>query len=64
MEMPLEQQTPNTSPVHKASDELVRLIRKLRWIGMEEEALGLQKELTRRRAAAADSVLATTAETD
>jgi hypothetical protein len=31
---------------------------------MEEEARGLQTELERRHATAADSVLATTAETD
>jgi hypothetical protein len=31
---------------------------------MKEEAQGLQNELKRRRAAAADSVLATAAETD
>jgi hypothetical protein len=43
---------------------LVMLIRKLRWLGMEEEAQGLQNELGRRRATAADSVLATAAETD
>ena len=43
---------------------LVMLIRKLRWLGMEEEAQGLENELKRRRAAAADNVLATAAETD
>lgn len=59
-----QQQPPDTSTVHRASNELVKLIRKLRWIGMEEEAHGLQKELTRRRATAADSVLATPSETD
>jgi hypothetical protein len=37
---------------------------RLRWLGMEEEAQGLQNELGRRRATAADSVLATAAETD
>ncbi len=66
MEVRLEQQQkpPDTSLVHKASNELIKLIRKLRWMGMEEEAKGLQTELTRRRAAAADSVLAAPAETD
>src|SRR6185312_16523480 len=34
------------------------LIRKLRWLGMEEEAQGLENELKRRRAAAADNVRA------
>jgi len=48
----------------RASNELVKLIRKLRWLGMEEEAQDLEDELRRRHAAAADSVLATAAETD
>jgi hypothetical protein len=64
MDVRLEQQSPSdTSLAHKASNELIELIRKLRWVGMEEEAKGLQKELTR-RATAGDSVLATPAETD
>ncbi len=46
------------------SNELIKRIRKLRWIGMEEEAQGLQKELERRRATAVDTVLATPRETD
>jgi hypothetical protein len=64
MAMPLEQQAPDASAVHKASNELVKLIRKLRWIGLDEKAQGLESELARRRTTAADSVLATTAETD
>jgi hypothetical protein len=56
--------TPDTSSTHKAPNELIKLIRKLRWMGMEEEAKGLQQELTRRHATTADSVLATPAETD
>jgi hypothetical protein len=64
METPREQQPPDTSARQRASNELVKLIRKLRWIGMEEEAQGMQNELERRRATAADSMLATTAETD
>jgi hypothetical protein len=68
MDMRLEQQKPfETSSMQKssqkASNELIKLIRKLRWIGMEEEAEGLQKELTQ-RATAGDSVLATPTETD
>lgn len=59
-----DQQTPENAVAHKASNELVKLIRKLRWMGMEEEAQGLQKELEQRRAKAADSVLATPGETD
>lgn len=65
METPLEQQKPpDTSAVHRASNELIKLIRKLRWMGMDEEAKGLQNELKRRRATAADSVLATPRDTD
>jgi hypothetical protein len=64
METPRKQQPSDTSARQRASNELVKLIRKLRWLGMEEEAQGLQKELERRRATAADSVLATAAEMD
>jgi hypothetical protein len=46
------------------SNELVKLIRKLRWIGMDDEAERLQAELTQRRAAASDSVVAMSGETD
>jgi hypothetical protein len=65
MDVPVEQKKPpETSTVHRASNELIRLIRKLRWMGMEEEAAGLQKELGRRRPTDADSVLATPGDTD
>ncbi len=68
MAMQSEQQqeppdTSDTSSTHKAPNELIKLIRKLRWMGMEEEAKGLQKEL-KQRATAGDSVLATPTETD
>jgi hypothetical protein len=46
------------------ADELVKLICKLRWIGMEDEAERLTDELTRRDTAAADSVVAIPHETD
>ncbi len=45
------------------TNELVKRIRKLRWMGMEEEAERLQRELTR-RCADSDSVIATPRETD
>jgi len=45
------------------TNELVRQIRKLRWMGLEEEAERLQRELTR-RCADSDSVIATPRETD
>jgi hypothetical protein len=48
----------------RVSNEMIKLIRKLRWIGMDEEAQKLQTELTQREAAPADSVVATSHETD
>jgi hypothetical protein len=45
------------------ANDLVKRIRKLRWMGMEEEAERLQQELTR-RCGDADSVIATPRETD
>lgn len=44
-------------------NDLVTRIRKLRWMGMEEEAERLQQELTR-RCADGDTVVATPRETD
>lgn len=58
-----QQSRMHQNTVDAASNELVKLIRKLRWIGMEKEAEPLEAELTRRRAAA-DSVLAMPRETD
>jgi hypothetical protein len=46
----------------KAND-LVKRIRKLRWMGMEDEAERLQREL-RQRCADSDCVIATPRETD
>ncbi len=48
----------------RVSNEMIKLIRKLRWIGMDDEAQKLQTELTQREAAADDSVVATPHETD
>jgi len=45
------------------ADDLVKRIRKLRWMGMEDEAERLQQELTR-RCADGDTVVATPRETD
>lgn len=65
MRASLEQQTPPTAPESPdASNEIVKLIRKLRWVGMEEEADKLLKALPRPHGAAADSVLATPRDTD
>lgn len=65
MEMRHDQQKPPDGLAdQRASNELVKLIRKLRWIGMEEEAETLEDELTLRRVAAADSVIAASRQTD
>ena len=65
MTMSFEQSEPPDAVTSlNSSNELVKLIRKLRWIGMEEEAQRLQHELTQRSAEAADCVVARSAETD
>jgi hypothetical protein len=64
MEIRHDQQKPPDSSAEKtASNDLVKLIRKLRWIGMEQEAQGKENELTTRRAAA-DSVVTWPCDTD
>jgi hypothetical protein len=45
-------------------NKLVKLIRKLRWMGMEEEAERVQVELAERDVPPADSVVAASHETD
>jgi hypothetical protein len=45
------------------ANDLVKRIRKLRWMGLEDEAERLQQELTR-RCADGDCVIATPRETD
>ena len=52
------------SSEQRASDEMVMLIRKLRWIGLENEAKSMGRELTTRAVPAADTVVATPLETD
>jgi hypothetical protein len=63
MPMTLKQPQNDTAQVESAANDLVRRIRKLRWMGLEEEAERLQSELTR-RCAESDSVIATPRETD
>jgi len=63
MEMMHNQQKPRDSLVEQQiSDELVKVIRKLRWMGMEQEAEGKENELAVRRTA--DSVVASPRDTD
>jgi len=65
MEVRHDQQKPPDSLAQQgASDELVKLIRKLRWMGMEEEAKKLQNQLTLCEVPAADSVVGAPRETD
>lgn len=64
MPVPLKHPTPNDfAEGETRADDLVKRIRKLRWMGLEEEAERLQQELTR-RCAESDSVIATPRETD
>ena len=51
---------PDVSAEQRASNETIKLIRKLRWIGMEHEAKRLQTELT----VSTDTVVAEPRETD
>jgi hypothetical protein len=64
MPMTLKQPKRDDAVEHEsAANDLVKRIRKLRWMGLEEEAERLQRELTR-RCADSDSVIATPRETD
>jgi hypothetical protein len=47
----------------RTANELVKLIRKLRWMGLEREAEKVENQLTLRKAQA-DSVIAASRETD
>ena len=50
MEMSLEKQKPpDVLAEQRASNKLVKLIRKLRWMRMEEEAERVQMDLAQRR---------------
>jgi hypothetical protein len=62
--MSREHQKPPDGSAQQQANELIRLIRKLRWMGMEEEAKRVQAELARCGVEPADSVLATSRETD
>jgi hypothetical protein len=65
MEMPHNQQTPPDGPgEQRTANELVKLIRKLRWMGLEREAEKAENQLILRKVQAADSVIAASRETD
>jgi hypothetical protein len=63
--MAFDQKTsvPLSEPENSSSD-LVKLIRKLRWIGMDDEAERLQKQLALQRTGLDDTVVARSGETD
>ena len=48
----------------RTTNELVKLIRKLRWMGLEREAEKVENQLILRKDQAADSVIAASHETD
>ena len=64
MEMSLEQQNSPDVTAQQQANKLIRLIRKLRWMGMEEEAASVQTELAQCGAEPTDSVLTVSRETD
>jgi hypothetical protein len=65
MEMPHNQQKPPDGfREQRTANELVKLIRKLRWMGLEREAAKAENQLILRKVQAADSVIAASRETD
>ena len=62
--MSREHQKPPDGLAQQQANKLIRLIRKLRWMGMEEEAERLQIELAKCGAQPTDSVLVASLETD
>jgi hypothetical protein len=65
MAMAFDQQTStHASEPENDPGELVKLIRKLRWIGMDDEAERLQQKLALQRTEVDDTVLARSGETD
>ena len=52
------------SPEQRAADEMIKLIIKLRWMGLEEEANCIQRQVSSLSVRAAGSVVAAPRETD
>jgi len=59
-----QQKPPEISAAQRASNELVKLIRKLHWMGMQAEEERAREELTKCQIPATDSVVAASCETD
>ena len=55
---------PIVTPEQRASNELIKLITKLRWMGLDEEADCIERTLLSRSVEAGHSVLAEPQETD
>jgi hypothetical protein len=62
MELRLERNPRDTAEFRRGSNEAVILIRKLRWIGLEEKAERLEAQLE--RCEATDAVIAEQSDTD
>jgi hypothetical protein len=59
-----QQNAPDVPAEQRESNELIKRIRKLRWMGMREEAETVQMQLALRHTRPGDSVLATPPDTD
>jgi hypothetical protein len=59
-----QHKSPDGLAEQREPNELVKLIRKLRWIGLKDEAERVEDELSQRRVAGSDSVVAAPCETD
>ena len=65
MDMPHNQhKPPDGLGEQRTANELVKLIRKLRWMGLEREAEKVENQLVLRKVQAADCVIAAARETD
>jgi hypothetical protein len=65
MEMPHNQhKPPDGLGEQRTANELVKLIRKLRWMDLEREAEMAEDQLVLRKVQATDSVIAASRETD
>jgi hypothetical protein len=64
VKMPVEQRESPDLSAQQHANKLIRLIRKLRWMGMEEEVKRVQTDLAECGAKPTDSVLVASRETD